>query len=141
MTEERRIQKRPIGYWLKRADALLTARIDEAQRENGLTRLEWQILNVIHDARVVHSERVVESLRPFASAFDVIGTLDSLAERSVVASADDAFSLTEAGEEMYERALAVQQDIRRQAFEGISEGEYDTTMRALERLVANLERR
>lgn len=141
MTEERNVPKRPIGYWLKRADQLLTARIDEAQRENGLTRLEWQILNVIHDGRVVHSERVVESFRPFASAFDVIGTLDGLAGRHVVTSTDDAFSLTEVGAEIYERALAVQQDIRREAFDGVSQSDYDTTMRVIERVVANLERR
>jgi hypothetical protein len=43
----------PIGYWLERADELLTARIDEAQRENGPTRLSWQVINVVHERGMV----------------------------------------------------------------------------------------
>jgi hypothetical protein len=40
----------PSGYWLKRADELLAVRIDKAQQANGLSRREWQILNVLWEA-------------------------------------------------------------------------------------------
>ena len=36
----------PIGYWLKRVDALLTTAIDQAQAEHGVSRTQWQVLNI-----------------------------------------------------------------------------------------------
>ncbi|MBE2187630.1 MAG: hypothetical protein IAE99_12740 [Rhodothermales bacterium] len=75
-------QRLPIGYWLKRADELLTARIDEAQRENGLTRLGWQALNVVRGADGAEAALVAETLAPFASATEVLGVVDALRERA-----------------------------------------------------------
>jgi hypothetical protein len=41
--------ERPIGYWLKRADNLRTERINRAQTENGVSRSEWQVLNILKE--------------------------------------------------------------------------------------------
>lgn len=41
---------RPIGYWLRLVDSLLTERINTAQRRHSMTRVEWQILNVLREA-------------------------------------------------------------------------------------------
>ena len=140
MSQEK-TQQLPIGYWLKRADELLTTRIDEAQRANSLTRLEWQTLNVIRDSGTATPDEIFGTLRPFADATTVHDVLGGLAQRRLVAgSLEDRFELTSGGTELYERALSSQKAIRQRAVAGISETEYLTTVGVLRRLVENLER-
>jgi DNA-binding MarR family transcriptional regulator len=130
---------RPIGYWLKRADVLLTQRIDEVQRANGLTRLEWQALNVVRDGGAT-AEKVAEALRPFADAELVTLTLAGLVGRHVVqATAARTFELTADGHALFARAAEAQAGVRARAMNGISESDYATTVATLERLVKNLE--
>jgi DNA-binding MarR family transcriptional regulator len=131
----------PLGYWLKRADELLTKRIDEAQRSNGLTRLDWQVLNVIHDKGTARREDLVNTLRPFADAATVDSVVLALVGREIIAGSDAAvFTLTPAGVELFEKALATQLALRQQAMTGITDEEYGVVVNVLERLVANLER-
>ncbi|MFI7352988.1 MarR family transcriptional regulator [Streptomyces avidinii] len=40
---------KPIGYWLNRTDQALTASMNAALAEFGLTRLGWQVLNAVED--------------------------------------------------------------------------------------------
>jgi hypothetical protein len=40
---------RPIGYWLKEADRLITERVNAVQAANGVTRTQWQVLNMLHE--------------------------------------------------------------------------------------------
>jgi DNA-binding MarR family transcriptional regulator len=138
MSEQER--QRPIGFWLKRADELLTKRIDDAQRSSGLTRLDWQALNVVRERGSASAEEVAAVLQSFADRQRVYETLSHLARRgAIVQSADARWSLTEAGTSQYEGALAVQQQIRQRALTGITDAEYATAVSVLKRLVDNLE--
>ena len=131
----------PIGYWLKRADELLTKRIDDAQRANGLTRLGWQVLNVVRDEHQARRDDLVNTLRPFAEAAAVDAAVGELTGRDLIAGSPTAgFALTSAGSELYEQALAAQILIRQQAVAGVSDAEYAATVGVLQRLVENLER-
>ena len=131
--------QKPIGYWLKRADSLLTQRIDEAQRANGLSRLEWQALNVVR-AGPATAETVTDTLRPFADPELVTVTLAGLVGRHVVRSPDGrAFELTPEGQALFTRAAETQGEIRRRAMDGIGEAEYAAMLAVLQRFVANLE--
>jgi DNA-binding MarR family transcriptional regulator len=131
----------PIGYWLKRADELLTKRIDEVQRANGLTSLGWQVLNVVRDKRTAMHDEIADTLRPFADAAAVGDVLTALAGRGLISgSAENRFELTPAGSEFYGSALRAQQAIRQRAVAGISETEYAMTVGVIQRLVDNLER-
>ncbi len=129
----------PIGYWLKRADELLTSSIDEAQRSNNLTRLEWQAINVIQKTGAASRQDVVQTLRAFANASAVDDVLYALVERAVVTVSDSKeYTLTNAGRDLYGRALSAQKEIRLRAAIGITEDEYNTTVSVLRRLVENL---
>lgn len=130
----------PIGYWLRRADELLTARIDAVQRENGLSRLGWQILNVVRDGDEIAPDDVVSTLAPFASAAAIHDTLAVLRDRGILAEAEGQLRITEPGSDLYQHALSAQQAIREAAFAGIDRDEYETTLGVLRRLVENLER-
>ena len=139
MSDHKR-QNLPIGYWLKRADELLTARIDAAQQENGLTRLDWQALNVVRDAGDADPVHVAETLHPFASADEVAGVLGGLRQRGLLVSSGERVRVSASGSEVYDRALSSQRAIREGAFDGIERDAYETTMDVLRRLVDNLER-
>ena len=132
-------QRLPIGYWLKRADDLLTARIDEAQRENGLARLDWQALNVVRDADGAEPAHVADTLSPFASASEVVGVLDALCRCGLLVEKGGHVRLSASGVETYNRALASQKAVREGAFAGVERSDYETTMNVLRRLVENLE--
>jgi DNA-binding MarR family transcriptional regulator len=131
----------PIGYWLKRADEVLTAGINEAQRVNGLTRTEWQILNVLHESGPAREEQIATALQPFAGAASLGRTLSGLRERGLVAGSGtpgEPYELTAEGRRTHEAALALQKEVRQRAVRGISEEEYATTVRVLQQIVENL---
>lgn len=132
----------PIGYWVKRADQVLTARINEAQQAHGLSRTMWQVLNVLYEAGPASSARLGEPLRPFADAAALGGALSDLAGRGLVegeGSDSDGYRLTTLGRRTHEAALTLQKGVRRQAMEAISDTDYLTAVRVLQQLVQNLE--
>ena len=130
----------PIGYWIKKADELLTSRIDAAQQTNGLTRLGWQALNLIQEAAAPSRDEVAKTLRPFADAAIVDQTLDRLAEEGLVRQMSAGLlELTAEGAKLHQRALESQKTVRHRAVEGIDGADYATTVRVLQRLVRNLE--
>lgn len=131
--------ERPIGYWLKRADALLTARIDAVQAAHGLTRLGWQLLTLVRDAAPSVDEAAAV-VRPFADLETVRQRLADFEGRGwVAAGRAGRLSLTPQGTEVYAAAEQAQRELRRAVMDGISEDEYGTTLRTLRTLVRNLE--
>lgn len=133
-------QQLPIGYWIKRVDELLTRRIDAAQRSNGLSRLEWQALNALHERGATTRAEIVATLQPFAAAGAIDDVLLKFAGQAWVQRAgEDGLELTPAGRERHAQALASQQAVRRQAMNGISESAYAAAVAVLQRMAENLE--
>ena len=130
----------PIGYWIKKADELLTARVDAAQQANGLTRLGWQVLNLIQDVAAPSRDEIAKTLRPFADAATVDQTLDGLVDQGLVRRLSAGLlELTAEGAKLHQRATETQKTVRHRAVEGIDGADYATTVRVLQRLVRNLE--
>lgn len=95
----------------------MTARINEAQQANGLTRTEWQILNTLHEIDQASRQHVAEILHPFGDAAAIGAALEGLIARGLVEETEAGageFTLTAQGRERHASALAVQQQIRRQ---------------------------
>ncbi len=136
--------KLPIGYWLKQADNLLTEQINKAQAANGVSRFDWQVLNMLKETGSASRERIVETMRAFVDAhnFDEIMTrliARGWVEQSKVSKTDtEEFQLTEDGRHQHEVIFAVQKKVRERAMQGISEEEYTTVIRVLQRIVSNL---
>lgn len=131
----------PIGYWIKRADALLTARINEAQAANGLTRTEWQVLNSVFEMPSAAASEIAEVLRPFADPLELSATIDGLVRRGLIAEGagePGRLHLTPQGRERHAAAREVQMRVRQQAVRGITEADYVTAVRVLQQIVANL---
>ena len=137
--------QRPIGFWLKLVDRLVDARFDETLDEHGVTRRQWQLLNVLGRGPATR-EVLDDALAPFlpqASAADptsgsTTADIDELVESDWVATSPGGFALTPRGETAFERISEVVGRIRSHVSEGLTEKEYDTTVRTLERMARNL---
>lgn len=131
---------RPIGYWLKLVDSLIDEQFASTIDEHGVTRRQWQLLNVLsrEPSTVTQLDAAVA---PFLSADDHESSFEHLAElieSGWVASSADAYELTERGLTAFERLSEVVARQRTLAAEGISAEEYEQTVSVLERLARNL---
>lgn len=60
-------ENKPIGYWIKQADELLTQGINTIQASFQLDRTDWQVLNTIAEHRSIGSRELTQSIQPFAN--------------------------------------------------------------------------
>ncbi|GAA2273255.1 hypothetical protein GCM10010149_14270 [Nonomuraea roseoviolacea subsp. roseoviolacea] len=158
---------KPIGYWLNRADQALTRHMNGMLAEFGLTRLAWQVLNVVQDgSRVTEIADAVRggswvAGRPGAAVRDapdvadaeVVSVLAANADAAALAAAIDAvladgwaarpapgrLALTPEGARRLERVAERVGAFRELSMSGISLDEYRTAVSVLERMTANLE--
>jgi DNA-binding MarR family transcriptional regulator len=134
-------KSRPIGYWLREADELLTRFTNRVQLSNGVSRYEWQVLNLVHRSPDIRYDQIGGVLLPF---------MDDQALRAIIARLHDrgwleeianelpAYRLTAAGEKQHVRVRRAQQQVRDTAMRGITPDEYVATVAVLQRMVANL---
>jgi error-prone DNA polymerase len=111
---------------LKRADQVLTARINETQQVNGLTRIEWKLFNVLHEVTLATREQLAAPLRPFVDGVALDDVVRRLDQRGLIegdGSATSPCRLTTPGQELHRAALSQQEKVRQQAVKGISEAE------------------
>ncbi|MEV8560974.1 hypothetical protein AB0478_31840 [Streptomyces sp. NPDC051917] len=67
---------KPIGHWRHRADKALTRAMNGVLSEYGLTRLDWQVLNVIRDTAPEATDSAV--LSALAARADLLTLTDSV---------------------------------------------------------------
>jgi len=136
--------ERPIGYWLKRADTLLTTQIDKAQASNGVSRFDWQVLNMLNELGRASKERIFETILAFVDAPGVDEIVTRLVGRGWAEQTEISrpgtveFQLTQEGRRMHGVILSTQKAVRQRAIQGINEEEYATVVRVLKRIVTNL---
>ncbi|MBC7892640.1 MAG: MarR family transcriptional regulator [Sphingobacteriaceae bacterium] len=130
----------PIGYYLNRTDEAITAAMNAVLAEFSLTRTDWQVLNVIHNADQIPRTEVYEIMRPLADSAALFTVLASLIKSDWVALVGpDRLALTDLGRK---RLGVVREQIaafREKSMRGISPEEYQTVIRVLERMRMNLE--
>jgi DNA-binding MarR family transcriptional regulator len=136
--------RRPIGYWLRRADEAITRQVNLALRSEELTRVGWQALNIVHQAEVVTREQMLGEMRDFVDAEELDTVLADLEERGWVTrrprgAGSLELEITDGGRAGHARVLHIQNDLRRRAVQGVNEDEYATVLRVLERIVGNLD--
>lgn len=133
----------PIGYWLKQADNLINQRINAIQAANGVSRSDWQVLNMLHEVGTATQTTILATMQTFLDA----PTLDTILARFVdhgwverVSNADESsYQLSDAGKQQHSLILTSQKTVREQAMQGISEADYHTTVQVLQQIVANLQ--
>jgi DNA-binding MarR family transcriptional regulator len=131
--------QRPIGYWLKELDRLIDTHFELQLGNAGLSRRQWQLLNLLED----HPRSVPElqaELEPFlqGAADDLSDSLSGLVTRGWAESKDNIVNLTETGQAHFEIVKAKVAELRQALMKGISPEEYQATIDLLSRMAANL---
>ncbi|MFJ8040434.1 MarR family winged helix-turn-helix transcriptional regulator [Kitasatospora sp. NPDC096147] len=130
---------KPIGYWLNRTDRALTLRMDELLADHDLTRLGWQLLGSARESttdRAVHAE-----LAANATPSELTETIELLLRTGwLTRPAAGHLALTDTGSRCLAEAGTRVAAFRATATAGVSDQDYRTTVRVLERIVGNLSR-
>ena len=131
--------RRPIGFWLRLLDRLVDEGLDTTLARAGLTRRQWQVLNVLHDGRASIAE-VDDRVRPFLGADEpsTAPLVDQFVHDGWAAPTGARYRLTAAGASHHDRLLTEVSHYRRSMVAGIADEDYATTIGVLERMAGNL---
>ncbi|GAA4381807.1 MarR family winged helix-turn-helix transcriptional regulator [Paeniglutamicibacter cryotolerans] len=137
-------EKRPLGYWLKLVDSLITEQFTESLEEHGVTRKQWQLLNVLARGPATGGE-LTAALAPFFGdppATDEPSSpsehLAELVESGWVNEEGHTFSLTERGATSLDKLSEIVDTMREESSAGVSEADYAATIGSLRRMAENL---
>jgi DNA-binding MarR family transcriptional regulator len=137
-------KQKPIGYWLKHADRVVTEHIDRVLNENDFTRSRWQVLNIVYQVGTVTRSDVLDTMQTFIDARQLDEVIEEFVEEGWLVKHGEEegahLTLTEAGKAQRETIFKLQSEVRRQTMQGITEREYATVIDVLEPMVSNLER-
>ncbi len=143
MTQRDVAKQKPIGYWLKYADEVITEHVDRVLSDNGFTRFCWQVLNIIYQAGAITESGVFDTMQTFIDRQQLGEILDRFVEQGWLVKRGEGdgaqLTLTGAGKAKRENVFELQSEVRRRAMQGITEQEYATVIDVLERMVRNLE--
>ncbi|MFP5282835.1 MAG: hypothetical protein ACLGIF_05225 [Actinomycetes bacterium] len=126
--------QRPIGWWLKEADARLEAAFAATLRTYSLTRRGWQILAQLA-AGGLDRTALVERLSPFDPPLVIEEVLEDLAVRGWLAAEGERLRLTPEGERVQATLAAEVDAIREQVAAALPGEDYATLVRLLAHLV------
>ena len=131
--------EKPIGYWLKELDRLIDRYFEIQLGDAGLSRRQWQVLNLLVDGPRSVPELETE-LQPFLqqSPDELSESLAGLVSRGWADSQDNIVSLTATGQAQFELLKAKVAELRQASTAGISPEDYQTTLDVLSRMAANL---
>ncbi|MBN9239376.1 MAG: transcriptional regulator [Micrococcales bacterium 70-64] len=129
---------RPIGFWLKLVDRLIDEQFASTLDEHGVTRRQWQLLNVL-----THEPATEEALDAAVAPFLVEQEssrehLAELLDSGWVTLDASTYAITERGRGALERLSAVVATQRTLTTEGLTQEQYDETLRVLEVMARNL---
>jgi hypothetical protein len=123
--------ERPLGYWLRVVDGLLTAEFATALQAEGLDRRDWMLLNVVSgdvDAPGL-SERLARKGK----------RLRGLEDRGwIEQSGDGTWALTDTGRAERARIGEIVDGIRARVVDAVGAEAYATTMSSLEAIAREL---
>ena len=125
--------KRPVGWWLKEADAQLNAAFDVALQGAGADRRSWQILNSLSRGPMPRAD-VMTALASFDGPAAVDEILDLLRAREWVQESDEPLALTAAGAVQHQALAPLVDGVRQRVAAALPPDDYVTLIELLARL-------
>lgn len=135
--DDRAAQRRPIGWWLKEADAGIERAFDDALEGTGVDRRRWQVLATAARGPVAE-EFLAEALRSFDGTEALDAVLDDLDARGWLQRTGDGLALTPAGAEQQQALARRVDEVRGRVAAALPGEDYPTLVRLLSRLVEAL---
>jgi hypothetical protein len=134
VVEREKALARPVGWWLKEADAALNAAFDAALEGTGVDRRGWQVLASLARGPVSRAD-LVASLAGFDPPAAVNAVLDDAVGRGWVEETDGSLQLTVDGL-VQQQALAPRVDgVRATVSAALPQDDYVLLVTLLARLV------
>ena len=133
-----RNEEKPIGYWLKKIDLLLTQQIDEVHHNKGINRKGWQILNTIKHKEKIKHTNLKELIKPLMNELEMNEILKNFKDKNYIQD-NETLSLTPDGILLFKELSEMQQKIRMRTMNGISNDEYEIMMNTLKKIARNLD--
>ena len=135
---------RPLGYWLRLVDRLIDEQFATTLEEHGITRRQWQLMNVLAQAPA-SVEELDAAIAPFLAAAteerereSSVEHLTELIESAWVDATPTGYELTVRGQAALERLAVVVAEQRTVITAGVTDAEYEQTVGVLQRVAANL---
>ena len=132
--------RRPVDFWLRLLDKLINEHFGKTLEEHGVTRRQWEVMNLLSRGPASHDE-LVEALAPFHSEVQARTLTDELAEledSGWLLRRDQAYELTELGHTSYQRLEPVLRATDEEIGRDISPEDYATLLEVMERMAINL---
>lgn len=131
---------RPIGYWLRLVDRLIDERFDALLVEHGVTRRQWQLLNVLA-AGAATLAALDAAVAPFLDDEAEESSAEHLAElveSGWVDEGEGRYALTDRGRMVFERLGVEVDELRAAVARGVGAEEHAQVVAVLERMARNL---
>jgi len=142
--------QQPIGYWVKLVDRLIDGLFATTLEEHGITRRQWQLLNVLSQG-AAGVERLDVEIAPFLTPVNAavpsttpgahmssLESLTELVESEWLTTDGPLYTLTDRGRAVVERLTVVIADERTRATVGVSPEQYETAVAVLDTMARNL---
>lgn len=129
---------KPIGWYLKEADSLITAAFNNAFERFGLTRFHWQLLRNIADNGEVQTKEYYPQVARFITPETFQAIITSLTDRDWIMVHNDSCRFTACGADTFTAIEEQQKHIREKMLEGTLPEDYAHTVLFLDRIIQNL---
>ncbi|QJB32227.1 hypothetical protein HF324_12765 [Chitinophaga oryzae] len=129
---------KPIGWYLKEADSLITAAFNNAFESLGLTRFHWQLLRNIADNGEIYTKDYYPQVARFITPETFRAIITSLTDRDWISVHNDICRFTASGADVFASIEERQKHIRDKMLEGTDPEDYAHTVLFLDRIIQNL---
>ncbi|MGW1786767.1 MarR family winged helix-turn-helix transcriptional regulator [Streptomyces sp. NPDC002143] len=133
--------RQPIGYWSWAASKAVVTRIRASLADMGTTQPQWWVLAQVARADTVKTrDEVSRLLRNYLDegSESIESEIDTTIARGwVTEDAEGRLGLTAEGKAFYDKVAALQEVLGTERHAGISDEEYLTTLKVLQRFIHN----
>lgn len=128
---------KPIGYWVKQLDTLINDRFAQVIDNLGLTRRDWQLLNLLA-VRPNTRDGLERALAPFTADGGTPTAVTKLIDMGHVTERLGELALTEAGRLAHAELTDAVERLRDRTGQDIDDDDYRVTLATLAKMCANL---
>ncbi|WP_206535717.1 hypothetical protein [Microbacterium sp. 4R-513] len=122
--------RRPLGFWLRAVDALISREFESAFADEGVTRRDWMLLNALAgDIDPALAERLARRSKRLRG-LEKRGWADE--------KGDGTWVLTDEGRAAQERLAAIVDGVRQRVAGAVSPEDFATTLASLEAIAREL---